>query len=380
MSRPNRYFSKGPSLSEKIWTPVFLAALAIPSPPMLLAAPGPQELTQESKVQGVPPVQSVAAETAAGEDDYHIGTSDVLEISVFEAPDLNRTVRVSAAGEITLPPLGVVKVGGLTARQLELALEASLRRTYVRNPHVAVFVKEIQSHPVFIFGMVTKPGTYQVPSGRSLIEILSLAGGVLESAGDSVIIAREVNLASGTARRGEGQSQGAEAGSGAADSEGTPSGRVARGTEPGTQIMRVSLKKLLESGNAASDLKIQARDVITVPPPMFVYVVGDVGKPGGYPFKRDESIWQMMALAGGPTSLAAKGKARIIRVDKQTGERAEIPVDLKKVLLAKSPGPALQPNDILFVPPATGRHILDRAASVGMASAPSMIVALTYRR
>jgi polysaccharide export outer membrane protein len=78
----------------------------------------------------------------------------LLDITVFEAPDLNRTLRVSANGEISFQLLGAIKAGGLTPRQLELILQESLRRTYMKDPHVGVFVRELQSHPVSVVGAV----------------------------------------------------------------------------------------------------------------------------------------------------------------------------------------------------------------------------------
>ncbi len=337
-----------------------------------------QDIKAESTNRTSSPAQASPLDSASDEDDYRIGPGDVLEISVFEAPDLNRSVRVSGAGEVTLPPLGVVKTGGLTARQLEITLEGSLRRTYVKNPHVGVFVKEIQSHPVFVFGLVGKPGMYQLRGGRSLIEVLSMAGGTLEAAGDNVIVVRRTSLAAGSDRQGQASAADhANVISGAADAEGAANKtEEARENQPATQIMRVNLRELLESGSAASRIPVESGDIVTVPPPMFVYIVGDVSKPGGYPFKNNASLWQMMALAGGPTPLAAKNRARIVRIDKKTGERTEIPVDLNKVLLAKIPGPALRPEDILYVPPAGAKHVLDRAATIGLASAPAVIVAL----
>lgn len=357
---------------------VSLLALAFAhSQSLLLSAPASPE---ESNVQGESPARPAVPDAASQEGEYRIGAEDVLEISIFEAPDLNRTVRVSRGGEITFPPLGVLKVGGLSSRQVELTLEGLLRRTYVKSPHVVVFIKEIQSHPVFCFGFVAKPGMFQVRGMKSLIEVLSLAGGVLQGAGDSVLVVRGAGLGTGADLRAQTRSSGgAETGGGAADSEGSGAAAQARFTEPQAQIIRVSLRDLLESGNPAADVAIYAGDVITVPPPMLVYVVGEVSKPGGVPYKNDESLWQIMALVGGPTPIAKKNKARIIRVDTKTGERAEIPVDLNKILLAKSPGPALQPNDILYVPTSGGKRSVDRALAVALTTGPGLFIALSPR-
>src|SRR5205807_8078675 len=92
-------------------------------------------------------LEANSATPLASPQDYRIGFDDVLDISVFEAQELNREVRVSSAGEISLPLLDSVRVAGLTPREVELVLQELLRRTYMKDPHVSVFVREMQSHP-----------------------------------------------------------------------------------------------------------------------------------------------------------------------------------------------------------------------------------------
>src|SRR5205807_4952587 len=135
-----------------------------------------------------------SAALAAGPQDYRIGFDDVLDISVFEAQELNREVRVSSAGDISLPLLESVYAAGLTPRELELVLEELLRRTYMKDPHVSVFVREMQSHPVSVLGAVRKPGVFQVRGSKTLLEILSLAEGLADDAGETVIIMRGAGL------------------------------------------------------------------------------------------------------------------------------------------------------------------------------------------
>src|SRR6516164_9989515 len=122
--------------------------------------------------------------------DYQIGPEDLLEISVLEAPDLNRTVRVSDEGAISLALLGPVQAAGLSARQLQAVLEDRLRQTYMKDPQVSVFVQEMRSHPVSVFGAVEKPGVYQIRFPKPLIEVLSMAEGLATDAGDTVIVQR----------------------------------------------------------------------------------------------------------------------------------------------------------------------------------------------
>src|SRR6266481_9646733 len=122
--------------------------------------------------------------------EYTIGPEDVLEINVFESQEMNREVRVSASGEVSLPLLGAVRAAGLTPRELEQSLEELLHQKYMKDPHIGVFVREMQSHAVSVMGAVRKPGTCQIRGSKTLLEVLSLAEGLAEDAGEEVIILR----------------------------------------------------------------------------------------------------------------------------------------------------------------------------------------------
>jgi len=131
---------------------------------------------------------------ALSAQEYRIGPEDVLNINVFEAQELNREVRVSAGGEISLPLLGSVRAAGLTPRELEFVLQELLHRTYMKDPHVSVFVREMQSHPVSVMGAVRRPGVFQIRGSKTLLEVLSLAEGLADDAGETVIILRGAAL------------------------------------------------------------------------------------------------------------------------------------------------------------------------------------------
>ena len=103
-------------------------------------------------------------------------------------------MRVSASGEISLPLLGAVQAAGLTPKALEFVLQELLRHSYMKDPHVSVFVKEMQSHPVSVFGAVKKPGVFQIDGPKSLVEVLSMAEGLAEDAGDTVVVMRGAGL------------------------------------------------------------------------------------------------------------------------------------------------------------------------------------------
>ena len=109
---------------------------------------------------------------------YIIGPEDVLDIEVFDVPELHKIVRVSNDGVIALALIGRVKAVGLTTEQLRQQLEARYGENYVQKPQVTVFVTEFHAQPVSVIGAVEKPGIYQLTGRRTLIEMLSTAGGL----------------------------------------------------------------------------------------------------------------------------------------------------------------------------------------------------------
>lgn len=162
------------------------ASLA-PSAPQ--AAPGP-----------APPAKAVAAPgsripgtTLDQAGDYRISPLDVLDISVFQVPDLSKTVQVSSSGQVSLALIGVVTAGGRTTAELEQDIAAKLAANYLQSPQVSVFVKEYTSQRVTVDGAVTKPGIYATTGRTSLIQAIALAGG-LDRVGDpsGVVVFREV--------------------------------------------------------------------------------------------------------------------------------------------------------------------------------------------
>ena len=308
---------------------------------------------------------------------YKIGTDDLLEVSVFEAPDLNRTARVSADGNISLPLLGSVRAAGLTPSELERALEELLRRSYMKDPHVGVFLKEVQSHPISVFGAVKKPGVFQVRGSKSLVEVLSMAEGLAEDAGDTVIIMRPAGVSAGVAK--DEQSLANANSSGEHRHLDAASSSSNNASVPAEGATEVSLKNVLESGDSRYNVLVNPGDVVKVTRAGVVYVVGEVKKPGGFMLKTNEniSVLQALALAEGLTRTSAKSRARVIRSDEATGARTEIPINLSRILGGKDADPQLRPRDIVFVPNSTGRSAFYRGSEAAISIAGGVII---YRR
>ena len=120
-------------------------------------------------------------------DDYRIGPSDLLEISVFQVPELSRTVRVNARGGLTLPLIGEIQAGGLTGQQLEALLAQKLKETYLQDPQVSVFIKEFVSQRVTVGGSVNKAGVFPISGKTTLMQAIAMAGGLHKLANENDI-------------------------------------------------------------------------------------------------------------------------------------------------------------------------------------------------
>jgi polysaccharide biosynthesis/export protein len=333
--------------------------------------------------------------------DYRIGPQDLLDINIFEAPELNRTVRVSENGEVSLPLLGGIHVVRLTARELENTLAAKLRE-FLKDPHVSVMVTAIESHPVSVIGEVNKPGVFQVRGSKTLLEMLSMAQGLAPEAGDEVLVMRNAGYnrgqeggaqttPAGSTGAGRKDEDGIKSGSGS-DSNGNGDGALKKNAttsveetnnagakqeeEQGGDTIAINLRHLLNSRDPRFNVPIYAGDIVKVTRAGIVYVVGAVKKPGGFTVKGNEqmSLLKAIALAEGLSSTSSKGHTRIIRTDEGSGKRSEIPVQLGKILDGKAPDLNLQAADIVFVPSSTGKTVLFRSTDAVVNTATGLAI------
>jgi len=286
---------------------------------------------------------------------YLLGPDDSIDIRIPEIEEIgDKPYRVSDSGYINLPLVGQVHAAGLTVEQLEAELATRLN-AYFKKPSVSVSVAEFRSQPVSVIGAVTTPGVIQLQGNKTLVEILSMAGGVRTDAGHSVKITRKQQW-------GRIPLPGATV---------DPTGRFSIG--------EVRLKAIMEARNPEQNLLIRPEDIISVPRADIVYVIGDVLKSGGYVLNDQEtlSVLQALALAGGLERTAAPRKAKILRPAPGAERRTEIPVDLKKILAGDANDVAMAPEDILFVPGSGSKKaalrtldaILTMGTSIGVGTA-----------
>ena len=314
--------------------------------------------------------ESKTADSSSLHGDYQIGPEDLLEISVLEAPDLNRVVRVTDDGGISLALLGSIRVAGLSTRELQVALEDRLRQTYMKDPQVSVFVQEMKSHPVSVFGAVEKPGVYQIRYAKTLIEVLSMAQGLANDAGDTVIVERHgIDAADPVLATllNPYAPPDATSASDAAQPGLYKPGQPSDGNT-GVESITINLKNLLDSNDIRSNVLVHPGDMVKVARAGIVYVVGQVHKPGGFLLKTNEniSVLQAIALAEGVTPNSKGKEARIFLAAGAGGTSKEVPINLDNILAGKAPAPLLKPNDVLFVPNSAGKetlHVLEQSTA-----------------
>ena len=150
-----------------------LCALAL-----LLAAPGCRLLRGDNAGPAVEPGNAAVQRAALALPASALGPGDVFEVRVFQEIDVSGIHRVGPDGTIEFPLCGKVALGGLTAAAAAEAIAACLRNgKFYKNPQVSVFLKELNSRKVFVFGEVQKPGTFPYEDGMAVVQALALAGG-----------------------------------------------------------------------------------------------------------------------------------------------------------------------------------------------------------
>ncbi|HWS87570.1 MAG TPA: polysaccharide biosynthesis/export family protein [Pyrinomonadaceae bacterium] len=297
----------------------------------LLAAPS-RGVAQTNGGHAAAP--GVGAGDRAGEP-YRIGPGDVLEVRVFNRPQLSReAVRVEGDGTIRLPLVeGGVRAACLT--EGELAREIARRYLkYLKNPQVDIFLKEFNSTPVAVLGAVASPGRFQLQRRVRLLELLSFAGGPTERAGRNVQV---VHSAPPLA------------------CEGTSEGEAAA-AEEASAFNSFRLGEILR-GDSAANPYVRPGDIVTVTEAEQAYVVGNVLKPSMIPLKERVTVSQAIAMAGGTLPDTQSERVRVVR-QTPDGAKTEIVVDLKAIAKHRAEDVTLQANDIVEVPTASGKRFL----------------------
>ena len=155
------------------------------------AAPQPDSSHDEEAVRKI--AFTVASASDPASKAYMIGPRDVLDVTVFQAPELTKTIQVSEAGTINFPLIGEFDAAGRSAREIELELKKRLGTKYLQNPQISVLVKEHYSQRVTIEGAVKKPGGIPIAGGMTLLQALAEAHGFDDTASHTVLLFRKVD-------------------------------------------------------------------------------------------------------------------------------------------------------------------------------------------
>jgi polysaccharide export outer membrane protein len=318
-----------------------------------------QDPAQESKsgpsTSAAPPPSGLSSSDPSA-DAYLIERDDVLDVYIYDNPELSHAYTVSPTGTVTVPLLpDPIPAAGLTPGQLARAMEEAFRQSgRLRRPEIAVSVRQSPNRSVAVEGAVRAPQVVPVLWRTKLADIFLQCGGLSDDAGSTVTITRGPFALRSLALEGG----------------------VA------TPTLTVDLKKVMDANDPASATAVWPGDRVSVERAGVLYILGNVRNPGGYTLKtaHDElTVLRAIALAGDLTPNAKKSKAMIIRKDpKGPNGRTEIALNLQDILLGRSPDPKLHADDILFVPSSKGKQALHTltaipAAVVGTAAETAVI-------
>jgi len=264
--------------------------------------------------------------------DYKVGPEDQLSIDVLGQEKLHRELRVNGQGEINMPLVGVMKVGGLTTQEIENRLAEAYGSKYLVDPQVTAEVKEYRHQRVAVTGAVAKPGSYEIIGPRTLLEVLSLAGGFINTpsygnAGDTINLIRHQNAPDLAKNAGAG---------------------AIKPFSPKTETTVIDLRRLVSGQAPELNLAVKSGDVIHVPFAGTAYVLGGVRKPGNITVKENLTVSQAVAMAGGLDPILGTNNITVMRFDDQ-GKPTSIETNLKDIVSRSDPDLPVKDNDVVVV-------------------------------
>jgi polysaccharide export outer membrane protein len=274
-----------------------------------------------------------------------IGPDDLIGLSVYDSPEFTRTIRVGPDGNIRLPMLKQrVKADGLMPSELERTIADALTgENLLVDPFVTVTVVEYHSRPISVVGAVKKPITFQAIGTVTLIDALTRAEGLSDDAAGEILVSQRAK-------------------------DGT------RGIS-----RRIPYRQLVDAADPSLNCRLTGGEEIRVPMVDKIFVIGNVKKPGAFPITDNGAmtVLKAVALSEGLTQYSNK-VAYIQRADDKSGAKAEIEVELKKIMDRKAPDVELRPKDILYIPDNSGRRltaaVLEHLAGFGASTASGVLI------
>jgi polysaccharide export outer membrane protein len=265
-----------------------------------------------------------------------IGPGDLLRVTVLDESDLSQRVRVRDSGQVSLPLIGNVQLQGFNTAEASVVIARKyIDAQLLKHPDVSVFIEEYATQTVSVLGQVVKPGPVSISTPRTLVDVLSMAGGLTDLADRHITIER---------------------------------GGPARG------VTEVFLSNKAEDALNA-DVEIFPGDKILVPKAGIVYVLGDVGRPGGYVMQNNSrlTVLEAIAMAAGVNKTASEGHTRLIH--NSNGQYRERDLPLKDIEQGKAPDELLQADDVIYIPFSFGKNALLGTNSILASTSSALIYA-----
>lgn len=307
-----------------------------------------------------PRTPSGAADQTLGgvRPDYKLGPEDQILIRTPQIPEINeRPFRIDSEGFVELPIVGRIRAAGFTLQDFEKELSARLAE-YVRDPQVFVNLAQFRGDPVFFVGAFRAPGIYPLTGGRTLIEMMTVVGGLQPNAARRIKITRRLDYGA------------------------LPLPNAVENPELKISSVEISLSSLSENINPEEDIILQPYDVVSVERAERVYVSGDVVRASSIELGERNSISVIQALteAGGFTPTAKRNAVRILRPISGTDRRAEIVIDANLILAGRVQDFPLLPNDVLYVPSSRAKTTFTTIGTGLVASLPFLLTAIVVQR
>ena len=257
------------------------------------------------------------------DQEYVIGPADVIEVSVLKMPELSREYRVSADGTIEMPFLGPIQAEKTTSRELAAAITKQLQEGYLVDPQVSVILRHVNRR-YFVQGAVRLPGVYNIEGRPTLLELLTIAGGLDATHGATAFIIHKTQPGPNDA-------------------------------EAVYDMKKANLNALLR-GEFTENTKVEPGDILQIPPSDVFFVAGEVKAAGSFPLKEGMTLRQAISLAQNTNPTAAPSKAVIFRED-GSKEKKQVPVDITAVMRGRQPDVEIMANDIIVVPNSKAKSI-----------------------
>jgi polysaccharide export outer membrane protein len=265
------------------------------------------------------PRPAVAPEMGGNLPAQPVGPNDLIAVSVYDSPELSRTVRIGSDGYFRLPMLKQrVKAQGLLPAEIETAITKALREEEILvDPFVTVTIAEYHSRPITVNGAVKMPLVFQAEGPTTLLDALARAQGLSETAGTEILVSQA---------------------------------QMGPDNKPITLTRRVPVHSLIDEADPGFNLTLVGGEEVRVPEVGRIYVVGNVKKPGAFPVRNGggTTVLEMIAVSEGLAPYYTK-EAYIYRQE-GAGNKNEIPVPLDKIMQRKAPDVPLVANDILYIP------------------------------